>query len=275
MIFNRQVCTHGWPSLGGPGGTLAACLPSSVIKPGAAAVVEIGEALKRFVEKDEKTALSDAYNRILQATQEAALDDLGRAADADAGAAADATPEDDDAAERHVIDAVHAAGQRLQAEAIAKFSEADVRLKLAEEGAGAEDEGADGDENMVGQSALLVSPMRVFSCSGSAKFAAGGVSTAQRLPYAPCVHCTSSCGRSWQIDATLYLAPYATWCVNGLGECHSLQAAQICMSRSDFAAQACRRAAACIITTRAYAASCAASRGSTAAVCDCLFRVAS
>lgn len=112
-------------------------------------MVEIGEALKRFVEKDEKAALSEAYNKILKDTQEAALDDLGKAAGGEeAEQVAAEAAEDEEAAERQVIDAVHAAGQRLQAEAIAKFAEADVRLRLAEEDAGREDPDDAGDENM-------------------------------------------------------------------------------------------------------------------------------
>lgn len=120
------------------------------------AVVEIGEALKRFVEKDEKSALSEAYNKILKDTQEAALDDLGKAAAGNedepaVGDAADA----EDAAERQVIDAVHAAGRRLQAEAIAKFAEADVRLRLAEQDAQREDPEGGGDENVAQAGAAL------------------------------------------------------------------------------------------------------------------------
>lgn len=110
--------------------------------------MEIGEALKRFVEKDERSALSDAYNKILKDTQEAALDDLGKsvALEGQEAVAAEGAAEGDEAAERQVIDAVHAAGQRLQAEAIAKFAEADVRLRLAEEEIGREDAAAEGDE---------------------------------------------------------------------------------------------------------------------------------
>ena len=40
---------------------------------------EIGEALKRFVDKDEKQSLHDTFDHILSTTKQAALEDLATA----------------------------------------------------------------------------------------------------------------------------------------------------------------------------------------------------
>jgi hypothetical protein len=98
---------------------------SSLVHRGAAP--EIGEALKRFVDKDEKTSLHDAFDNILEATQKAALEDLVEAGEvghqaAGAGPRGAKDAPDEEEEHRRIVDAVHAAGKRLQAEVEARLA---------------------------------------------------------------------------------------------------------------------------------------------------------
>jgi hypothetical protein len=112
----------------------------------ACAAPELGDALKKFVEKDEKTSLADAYNSALKATEDAAIADLtvpeATAAD---GAAEDREPDAEDVEFERIVDSVSAAGKRLQAVAEAKFADGDARLRSAARDSARREEGADGE----------------------------------------------------------------------------------------------------------------------------------
>jgi hypothetical protein len=108
-------------------------------------VPELGEALKRFVEKDEKLSLADTLNACLEATQEAALETIMKRdeTESEAGKAISRNDHED---MLHVIDIVHAAGQTLQKEAIKKFADTEIRMRAEEEAALR----GDGDADMTG-----------------------------------------------------------------------------------------------------------------------------
>ena len=126
---------------------------------------ELGEALKRFVEKDDKASIADAFNATLKATQAAAMDDLTEQAqtqmqDVENAAEGDEAPAADDDANTMrmaAIDIVSKAGKRLLKESETKFAElkgkrgaAAAQLTQDEERAHAmeaEDNAVDGDDS--------------------------------------------------------------------------------------------------------------------------------
>ena len=111
------------------------------------AAEELGEALKKFVEKEEKTSIADAFNKSLTATQAAAMVDLTQQEDAEAQAAAGAddglhnVPQTAEAMALHVSDTVSKAAKKLQADARVKYADgaSQAAARLQEE-AGAEAE---------------------------------------------------------------------------------------------------------------------------------------
>jgi hypothetical protein len=97
------------------------------------AAPELGDALKRFVEKDERMSLADTYNVAIAATQAAAIAELtAPVASAADGVTEDKEPDGDDVELKRVVHSVSTAGRRLQAQASAKFADGDARLRSAQ-----------------------------------------------------------------------------------------------------------------------------------------------
>jgi hypothetical protein len=114
------------------------CVPQTLAKqtgshPGMQAVAdclcyraanELGEALKRFVEKDEKTSIAETFAATLTATQKAAMvelkaDDIAEDAELNDAQLAQQTV---DALQMHVIETVSKAGKQLQEQANSKYA---------------------------------------------------------------------------------------------------------------------------------------------------------